>query len=68
MCQTESGRWTLAGVISWGDKCGSSNRPGVYTKVTSVLSWIDMVLGGRGMRHPEFVCRSMSSVVFCHCP
>ena len=51
MCETDPGRWALAGVISWGDGCGSYNKPGVYTKVTSFLSWIDAVLGPKGMHN-----------------
>ncbi|XP_044210899.1 transmembrane protease serine 13a [Thunnus albacares] len=39
VCQTEN-RWFVAGITSWGTGCGEKNKPGVYTKVSSVLPWI----------------------------
>lgn len=39
VCQRD-GVWTLAGITSWGAGCGERNKPGVYTKVTSVLPWV----------------------------
>ncbi|XP_056298035.1 transmembrane protease serine 13a [Pseudoliparis swirei] len=48
-CQGDSGgplvcsslnRWYLMGITSWGAGCGGRNKPGVYTKVNSVLPWI----------------------------
>lgn len=34
-------RMTLMGVISWGDGCGQKDKPGVYTRVTNYISWIN---------------------------
>lgn len=39
VCQGTS-RWYLVGITSWGAGCGEVNKPGVYTKVSSVLPWI----------------------------
>lgn len=39
VCQGE-GRWYLMGITSWGAGCGEKSKPGVYTKVRSVLPWI----------------------------
>ena len=40
--QTEvNGKWTLVGITSWGDGCGDPNSPGVYTKVSNYITWID---------------------------
>uniref|UniRef100_A0AAQ5ZEB4 Neurotrypsin n=1 Tax=Amphiprion ocellaris TaxID=80972 RepID=A0AAQ5ZEB4_AMPOC len=44
VCQGEGGRWVLTGVISWGHGCGNPSFPGVYTRVSRFLQWIDKVI------------------------
>uniref|UniRef100_A0A336MUZ5 Phenoloxidase-activating factor 2 n=1 Tax=Culicoides sonorensis TaxID=179676 RepID=A0A336MUZ5_CULSO len=49
-CQGDSGgplmvklpndRWVVAGIVSYGMRCGVANRPGVYTRVNSYTKWI----------------------------
>ncbi|CAG08028.1 unnamed protein product, partial [Tetraodon nigroviridis] len=39
-CRHLSGQWFVAGVTSWGHGCGRVGFPGIYTRVTSVRSWI----------------------------
>uniref|UniRef100_A0A8C5NZB2 Transmembrane protease serine 6 n=1 Tax=Jaculus jaculus TaxID=51337 RepID=A0A8C5NZB2_JACJA len=43
-CKEPSGRWFLAGLVSWGLGCGRPNYFGVYTRITGVVGWIQQVL------------------------
>ncbi|XP_026209336.1 hepatocyte growth factor activator isoform X1 [Anabas testudineus] len=37
----------LYGIISWGEGCGRSGKPGVYTKVANYVDWINSVIKGK---------------------
>ncbi|XP_042324873.1 transmembrane protease serine 6 isoform X2 [Sceloporus undulatus] len=43
-CQESSGKWFLAGVVSWGMGCGRPNHYGVYTRITSVMEWMKQTM------------------------
>ncbi|XP_065153009.1 neurotrypsin [Paramisgurnus dabryanus] len=43
VCQGEGGHWMLTGIISWGHGCGDPTYPGVYTRVSRFLKWIEKV-------------------------
>lgn len=40
LVQLPNNRWIVVGIVSYGIRCGEENRPGVYTRVSSYLSWI----------------------------
>lgn len=49
-CQGDSGgpllvqlpnkRWVVAGIVSWGVRCGEPNHPGIYTRVSFYTDWV----------------------------
>ncbi|ROK74140.1 Complement factor I [Anabarilius grahami] len=40
VCKDASGVSYVWGIVSWDDKCGEPNYPGIYTKVAHYFDWI----------------------------
>ena len=49
--QGQDGRFTLSGIISWGFGCGYPGKPGVYTRISEVRDWIQLVLRSKLQNH-----------------
>jgi len=45
-CLAASGKWKLAGVVSFGEGCALAQKPGVYTSIAKMLPWIQAQFKG----------------------
>ena len=48
-----NGRYTLIGVVSWGNGCAVAKYPGVYARMTRVLPWIESTISSGNTCYPN---------------
>ncbi|XP_041829787.1 neurotrypsin-like isoform X2 [Melanotaenia boesemani] len=48
VCQEETGRWVLTGVVAGGYDCADPSSPALYTRVSRFMSWISEVVDTQG--------------------
>lgn len=47
MSQNGDDKWKVIGITSFGNNCGKSGWPGIYTKVSSYVEWIESYMNER---------------------
>ncbi|XP_073542183.1 urokinase-type plasminogen activator isoform X1 [Phyllobates terribilis] len=61
ICQ-HNGKMVLYGIISWGDNCAKRNKPGVYTRITNYIQWIQDTMAEANNADSSVIrCLSMRS-------
>ena len=42
----QDGKYVLQGITSWGFGCAEAELPGVYTKVSDYINWMEAKMNG----------------------
>jgi len=45
-CLASDGRWKLTGIVSFGETCAEPRKPGIYTRVETMVGWMKSHLEG----------------------
>lgn len=54
----ETGSMELIGIVSWGRGCARPNLPGIYTRVSNFLPWLEKKLEGECLCAPKIGART----------
>jgi secreted trypsin-like serine protease len=68
VCDSFNHTWYIAGVISYGNGCGRAEYPGVYTRVSVFMDWIERHTSSSTMlqRSMTILCLLICVVMYFH--